>query len=133
MTQIAQISPKPQKSKAEKNGIEGLIRAMLRKHRTPFMLLKKCVLEKQYTRFRKCLPEVTPYYAIKANPHPGVIKEFVRHGASFDVASAAEMLRSSYMARRNLSLASTIQPSISSTQGTSFSTACCATSLPHRP
>ncbi len=91
MTQIAQISPKPQKSKAEKNGIEGLIRAMLRKHRTPFMLLKKCVLEKQYTRFRKCLPEVTPYYAIKANPHPGVIKEFVRHGASFDVASAAEM------------------------------------------
>lgn len=91
MTQTAQINAKPQKSKADKNGIEGLIRAMLRKHRTPFMLLKKCVLEKQYTRFCKCLPEVTPYYAIKANPHPGVIKEFVRRGASFDVASAAEM------------------------------------------
>jgi len=32
-----------------------------------------------------------PYYAIKANPHPGIIKAFVELGASFDVASAAEM------------------------------------------
>jgi ornithine decarboxylase len=42
-------------------------------------------------RFRKCLPDVIPYYAIKANPHPGVIKTFIKLGASFDVASAAEM------------------------------------------
>jgi ornithine decarboxylase len=55
------------------------------------MILKRCVLEKQYQRFRKCLPDVTPYYAIKANPHPGIIKTFVKLGSSFDVASAAEM------------------------------------------
>lgn len=63
----------------------------MRKHRTPFMVIRRCVLEKQYSRFRKYLPEVIPYYAIKANPHPGVIKTFVKLGASFDVASAAEM------------------------------------------
>ena len=55
------------------------------------MLIKRCILEKQYQRFRKCLPEVTPYYAIKANPHPNIIKTFVKLGASFDVVSAAEM------------------------------------------
>jgi len=64
---------------------------MLKKHRSPFMLIKRCMLEKQYKRFRKCLPEVTPYYAIKANPHPSIIKTFIKLGAGFDVASAAEM------------------------------------------
>ena len=55
------------------------------------MLIRRSVLERQYQRFRKCLPEVTPYYAIKANPHPEIIKTFIKLGASFDVASAAEM------------------------------------------
>lgn len=55
------------------------------------MLIKRAVLEKQYERFRKCLPDVTPYYAIKANPHPSVIKSFLSLGAGFDVASASEM------------------------------------------
>jgi ornithine decarboxylase len=55
------------------------------------MIIKRCALGKQYRRFSKCLPKVTPYYAIKANPHPGIIKTFVSLGTSFDVASAAEM------------------------------------------
>ena len=71
--------------------VERLIRSMLKKHRSPFMMISRCVLERQYKRFRKCLPEVTPFYAIKANPHPSIIKTFVKLGASFDVASAAEM------------------------------------------
>src|SRR3989338_197107 len=81
----------PPKSKHDANGVENLIRTMIKKHRTPFMLIRRSVLERQYQRFRKCLPEVTPYYAIKANPHPEIIKTFIKLGASFDVASAAEM------------------------------------------
>lgn len=80
-----------QKSKVHINGVENLIRKALKKHRTPFMLIRRSVLEKQYERFTKALPDVTPYYAIKANPHPGIIKTFVNLGSSFDVASAAEM------------------------------------------
>ncbi len=90
MSQV-QLNSKPQKSKTDVSGVENLIRAMLKKHRTPFMLIKRCVLKKQYARFRKCLPDVMPYYAIKANPHPRIIKTFVKLGACFDVASAAEM------------------------------------------
>ncbi|HOE68324.1 MAG TPA: type III PLP-dependent enzyme [Candidatus Omnitrophota bacterium] len=75
----------------ESSGIENLIRQMLKKHKTPFLLIRKSVLEKQFNRFRKALPEVTPYYAIKANPHPRIVKYFAKLGACFDVASAAEM------------------------------------------
>lgn len=82
---------KPPRSRPDITGIENLIRAMLKRHRTPFMLIRRSVLRKQYERFRKCLPNVTPYYAIKANPHPAIIKTFVKLGAGFDVASANEM------------------------------------------
>lgn len=91
MKQAQQCNRKTQKSKSEIIGIENLIRSMLKKHKTPFMLIKRCVLRKQYERFRKALPNVTPYYAIKANSHPAIIKTFVKLGAGFDVASAAEM------------------------------------------
>ena len=92
MTQAQSNTLKQQKSKSDISGIENLIRAMLKKHGSPLMLIRRSVLEKQYKRFRKCLPEVTPYYAIKANPNPLIIKTFVELGASFDVASANERL-----------------------------------------
>ncbi len=82
---------KQSRSKSGVNGVESLIRLALKRHRTPFMLIRRSVLEKQYRRFRKCLPDVIPFYAIKANPHPGVIKTFIKLGTSFDVASAPEM------------------------------------------
>jgi ornithine decarboxylase len=72
-------------------GIENLIRKMLKKHSSPLMLIQKDILEKQYKTFKKTLPEVMPYYAIKANPYPEIIKKFVELGAGFDVASANEM------------------------------------------
>jgi ornithine decarboxylase len=83
--------PKLARSKSDLSGVENLIRAMLKRHRTPFMLIRRSALERQFERFRKCLPEVAPYYAIKANPHPGIIKTFVKLGTGFDVASAVEM------------------------------------------
>ena len=72
-------------------GTENLIRRMLKKHSSPLMLIQENLLEKQFRIFHKALPEVTPYYAIKANPHPEIIKKFVELGAGFDVASANEM------------------------------------------
>jgi len=93
MTRVKNKSkqPKPPRQKPELSGVENLVKAMLKRHRTPFMLIRRSVLEKQYSRFRKYLPEVTPYYAVKANCHPGIIKTFVKLGAGFDVASANEM------------------------------------------
>ncbi|MFH1791498.1 MAG: type III PLP-dependent enzyme [Candidatus Omnitrophota bacterium] len=70
---------------------ESLIKNYLKRHETPFMLIRRDLLEKQYERFCDCLPEVMPYYAIKSNPHNDIIKVFIKLGAGFDVASAAEM------------------------------------------
>ena len=76
---------------SEQNGVEQLIRLLLKHHRTPFMIIRKSQLLKQCRRFRKALPHVTPYYAIKANPHPEIIRTFIKQDCGFDVASAAEM------------------------------------------
>lgn len=73
------------------SGIESLIRRHLRKYKTPFMLIRRHVLERQYRLFRKHLRDVDIFYAIKANPSPCVIKTFMKLGAGFDVASAAEI------------------------------------------
>lgn len=73
------------------NTVENLIRDTLKKHTSPVMLIRKSVLSKQFHRFRTQLPKVTPYYAIKANPHPDVIRTFLKLGSHFDVASANEM------------------------------------------
>lgn len=72
-------------------GVENLIKSYLKRHKTPFMLIRRDMLKKQFDRFVKNLPEVTPYYAIKANPHSDIVKEFVKLGTCFDVASAPEM------------------------------------------
>jgi ornithine decarboxylase len=77
--------------KNKSGGTENLIRRMIKKHSSPLMLIQEDALEKQFKTFRKALPEVTPYYAIKANPYPGIIKKFIELGAGFDVASANEM------------------------------------------
>jgi ornithine decarboxylase len=64
---------------------------MLKKHQTPFLLIRRDVLEKQFNRFVKAFPAITPYYAIKANSHSDIIKKFARLGTCFDVASIPEM------------------------------------------
>jgi len=82
---------KQAKRRNNSNGIEGTIRRVLKKDKAPLMLVSRGVLKKQYEKFKKHLPNVTPYYAIKANPNPEVIKYFIRLGTGFDVASGNEM------------------------------------------
>lgn len=71
--------------------VENLIRQTLKTHPSPIMIIRRSVLQRQYRRFTQHLPQMTPYYAIKANPYPEIIKVFARLGAHFDVASAHEM------------------------------------------
>ncbi len=70
---------------------ERRLKALVRRHGTPLVAISRCGLLRQLERFRKALPRVVPFYAIKANPHAEVLKTLVSAGANFDVASAAEM------------------------------------------
>jgi ornithine decarboxylase len=61
-------------------------------HSTPFVVVDHKVLLENYARFRKHLPRVQVYYAVKANSDPAIVQTFYDTGASFDVASVAEFL-----------------------------------------
>jgi len=63
----------------------------VRRHGTPILAISRSALKEQLSRFRSLLPRVDPFYAVKANPHPDVLKTVARAGAGFDVASQAEM------------------------------------------
>jgi ornithine decarboxylase len=55
------------------------------------MVIDKRVLVQEYQRFRRLLPRVRLFYAIKANPHPDIIKTFAELGGCYDVASEGEI------------------------------------------
>ena len=47
-------------------------------------------LRRNYAMFKKYLPRIQAYYAVKANPDPAIVKTLFEAGASFDVASMPE-------------------------------------------
>ncbi len=68
------------------------IRELAREHGTPLVIIDHDVIRRNYARFRKFLPKVQAYYAVKANPAPEIVRTLYRAGASFDVASFPEFM-----------------------------------------
>lgn len=68
------------------------LKALASKYGTPIVVVDHDVVRKNYATFRKHLPKVQAYYAVKANPAPEIIRTLYRAGASFDVASLAEFM-----------------------------------------
>jgi ornithine decarboxylase len=64
---------------------------LAKKHGTPLFIVSRTLLLEQVARFRKLLPRVEPFYAVKANPNPHVLRVLAKAGLGFDVASAAEI------------------------------------------
>jgi len=61
-----------------------------RERGTPLFVVDHDALRKNYREFRKHLPRVQAYFAVKANPLPEIVRTFYAEGASFDVASMPE-------------------------------------------
>ena len=59
-------------------------------HGTPLFVIDHDELRSNYATFKKHLPRVQAYYAVKANPDPAIVKTLFDAGASFDVSSIAE-------------------------------------------
>jgi ornithine decarboxylase len=57
---------------------------------TPLFVIDHDELRNNYAAFKKYLPRVQAYYAVKANPDPVIVKSLFEAGASFDVSSIAE-------------------------------------------
>src|SRR5215471_6037898 len=68
------------------------LQAAARKHGTPVVVIDHEVIRRNYAMFRRHLPKVQAYYAVKANPAPEIVRTLYKAGASFDVASLPEFL-----------------------------------------
>ena len=64
--------------------------SIARRHGTPVVVVDHDVIRRNYASFRRHLPKVQAYYAVKANPEPEIVRTLYKVGASFDVASLAE-------------------------------------------
>src|SRR5512146_1420716 len=68
------------------------LQALAKEHGTPVVVLDHNLIRRNYANFRKHLPKVQAYYAVKANPAPEIVRTLYRAGASFDVASLPEFM-----------------------------------------
>jgi len=67
------------------------LKKLAREHGTPLFVVDHDELRRNYAAFRKYLPRVQAYYAVKANPDPEIVRTLFKAGASFDVASLPEL------------------------------------------
>jgi ornithine decarboxylase len=68
------------------------LQTIAHKHGTPVVIIDHDVIRKNYAEFKRHLPNVQAYYAVKANPAPEIMRTLYKTGASFDVASLPEFM-----------------------------------------
>lgn len=67
-----------------------LLLELAAKNGTPMFVIDHEILRQNFKEFKEKLPDVQPYFAVKANSNPGIIKTMFDLGSSFDVASIYE-------------------------------------------
>ncbi|MCL4402006.1 MAG: alanine racemase, partial [Acidobacteria bacterium] len=68
------------------------LQAIARERGTPVVVIDHDIIRRNYALFKRHLPKVQAYYAVKANPAPEIVRTLYKAGASFDVASLPEFL-----------------------------------------
>jgi ornithine decarboxylase len=69
---------------------KGRLKKLAVEHGTPLLVIDHDELRKNFRSFRKYLPRVQPYFAVKAGADPAVVRTLFKEGSSFDVASMPE-------------------------------------------
>lgn len=59
--------------------------------RTPALVMDLSIVEAAYRRFTTAMPSIAVHYAMKCNPHPGVLATLRSLGCRFEIASASEL------------------------------------------
>jgi ornithine decarboxylase len=71
---------------------KNLLQKLAREEGTPIFVIDHDKIRQNYREFKALLPSVQVYYAVKANPDPGIVKTLFDMGCSFDVASLPEFM-----------------------------------------
>ena len=56
------------------------LQSLARQHGTPLVVVDHGVLRRNYALFRKHLPRVQAYYAVKANADPAIVRTLYKIG-----------------------------------------------------
>ena len=67
------------------------VEKLAKEYGTPLLVLSMEQVKANYECLKTYMPRVRIYYAMKANPHPEILKAMMNLGSSFDVASAGEI------------------------------------------
>ena len=69
-----------------------LIDEIVEQHRnTPSLIVDLDHVRSKARSFISSMPRIQPHYAMKANPHPEILKTLIEEGVRFEVASIAEL------------------------------------------
>ncbi len=94
------------------NLTEKHIKDLVVQHGTPIYVVSRRQIIENYRRLDNSLPALTLFYAVKANPHAGILRTLASIGAGFDVASRGEIeaaLAAGADAREDLIFADTVK------------------------
>lgn len=64
---------------------------LVAKHGTPVLVISESRIRQNFTNLKKAIPRAEIHYAMKANPHKGILNILREEGSDFDVASYAEI------------------------------------------
>ena len=99
MAKAADDAKKRKKKKGTDDGVhhigkarKELLQDLANEHGTPIFVVDHEKLRDNYREFKKHLPDVQIYFAVKANSNPDIVKTLFDMGASFDVASMPEFM-----------------------------------------
>ena len=65
--------------------------ALKKSYSRPFLLVDSSIVRNKTRRFKIAMPRVKPHYAVKANPHPSVLKTLIEEDVGFEIASISEL------------------------------------------
>src|SRR5437764_2774966 len=68
------------------------LQSIAREYGTPVVVIDHNIIRANYASFKKHLPKVQAYFAVKANAEPAIVRTLYKAGASFDVASLPEFM-----------------------------------------
>ncbi|MFT3868192.1 MAG: type III PLP-dependent enzyme [Nibricoccus sp.] len=66
------------------------LQSLAKENGTPLFVIDHDALRANYRQFKKYLPRVQVYFAVKANSDPAIVRTLYKEGSSFDVASMPE-------------------------------------------
>lgn len=73
--------------------MKGRLVSLAKEYGTPLFIIDHEKIRDNYKKFKRYLPRVQAYYAVKANSNQEIIKTLFSEGASFDVASYNEFMQ----------------------------------------